>query len=130
MQQDGEPRQAQKAANLLQIFLGPFEQWLGAQIDRRLVRAFVLALQAIVKLRHNCSGLLLRNLGAAAQQSAAPPRWSHTRLARFLWHLPGQAGQLEETGDLGHLGRKRPGEAGEYHPSKAILSSKAAAQTH
>ena len=113
MHQDGGPQQAQQAANLLEIFLGPFEQWLDAQIDRRLVRTFFLALQAIVRFRHSRSGLLLSELGAhVLSPSKAPagtkrlsnllrsPRWSHTLLDHFLWHLAGQAlGQLEETGE-------------------------------
>jgi hypothetical protein len=113
MHRDGGLEQAQKAANLLQTFMGPFEQWLDAQIDRRLVRTFFLALQAIVRFRNSRSGLLLSELGAhVLSPSKAPagtkrlsnllrsPRWSHTLLDRFLWHLAGQAlGQLEGTGE-------------------------------
>ena len=65
MLQEGEGRkQAQQVAGLLEIFLGPLEQWLDEQIDRRLVRTFFLALAAMVRLRHNRSGLLLSELGA------------------------------------------------------------------
>ena len=84
-------------ANQLQIFLGPFERWLDAQIDRRLVRTFFLTLQAIVRFRHNRSGLLLSELGAHVLSPSQAPagtkrlsnllrslRWSHTLLARFL----------------------------------------------
>jgi hypothetical protein len=113
MHQDGGRQQAQKAADLLQIFLGPFEQWLDAQIDRRLVRTFFLTLQAIVRFRHSRSGLLLSELGAHVLSPAqAPagtkrlsnllrsPRWSHTLLDRFLWHRADQAlRQLDETGE-------------------------------
>ena len=105
--------QAQLVAQQLQLFLGPFEQWLDAQIDRRLVRTFFLALQAIVRFRHSRSGLLLSELGAhVLSPSRAPagtkrlsnllrsPRWSHTLLDRFLWHRADQAlVQLEETGE-------------------------------
>ena len=56
--------QGQLIAKRLQIFLGPVELWLDAQIDRRLVRTFFLALQAIVRFRHSRSGLLLSELGA------------------------------------------------------------------
>ena len=50
MVEDGSGRQqAQRVANRLQLFLGPLEQWLDAQIDRRLVRTFFLALLAIVR---------------------------------------------------------------------------------
>ena len=92
-------RQGQEAANLLQSFIGPLEQWLDEQIDRRLVRTFFLALVAIVRLRHSRSGLLLSELGAhilsPAQAPAGTkrlsnllrsPKWSHTLLERFLWH--------------------------------------------
>ncbi len=102
--------QGQLAAKQLQIFLGPFERWLDAQIDRRLVRTFFLALQAIVRFRHNRSGLLLSELGAhVLSPSQAPagtkrlsnllrsPRWSHTLLGRFLWFRADQAlDHLEE----------------------------------
>ena len=113
MHQEDGPEQAQKVVNLLERFLGPFEQWLDAQIDRRLVRTFYLTIQAIVRFRHSRSGLLLSELGAhVLSPSKAPagtkrlsnllrsPRWSHTLLDRFLWHLADQAlGQWEETGE-------------------------------
>ncbi len=91
--------QGQEVANLLQSFIGPLEQWLDRQIDRRLVRTFSLALVAIVRLRHSRSGLLLSELGAhilsPAQAPAGTkrlsnllrsPKWCHTLLERFLWH--------------------------------------------
>ena len=96
--------QGQEVANLLQSFIGPLEQWLDHQIDRRLVRTFFLALMAIVRLRHSRSGLLLSELGAhilsPAQAPAGTkrlsnllrsPKWSHTLLHRFLWHLADQS---------------------------------------
>ena len=52
-------RQGQGVANLLQSFIGPLEQWLDRQIDRRLVRTFLLTPVAIVRLHHSRSGLLL-----------------------------------------------------------------------
>ena len=64
MQHEAGRHQGQLMAQQLQIFLGPFERWLDAQIDRRLVRTFFLALQAIVRFRHSRSGLLLSELGA------------------------------------------------------------------
>ena len=107
-------RQGQEVANLLQSFIGPLEQWLDQQVDRRLVRTFFLALVAIVRLRHSRSGLLLSELGAHVLSPAqAPagtkrlsnllrsPKWSHTLLHRFLWHLADQAlSQLEQQGEL------------------------------
>ncbi len=71
--QDGGPQQAQQAANLLEIFLGPLEQWLDAHIDRRLVRTFFLALQAIVRFRHSRSGLLLSELGSHVLSPSKAP---------------------------------------------------------
>ena len=106
-------QQSQGLAQQLLLFLGPLEQWLDDQIDRRLVRTFFLTLQAIVRFRHSRSGLLLSELGAhVLSPSHAPagtkrlsnllrsPRWSHTLLDRFLWRLADQAlGRLEESGE-------------------------------
>jgi len=106
-------RQGQEAGNLLQSFIGPLEQWLDQQVDRRLVRTFFLALVAIVRLRHSRSGLLLSELGAhILSPSQAPagtkrlsnllrsPKWSHTILERFLWHKAEcELAQLEERGE-------------------------------
>ncbi len=100
-------------AKQLQIFLGPFEGWLDAQIDLRLVRTFFLALQAIVRFRHNRSGLLLSELGAhILSPNQAPagtkrlsnllrsPRWSHTLMAKFLWSRADEAlDRLREGGE-------------------------------
>ena len=83
MHQDGGRQQAQKAADLLQIFLGPFEQWLNAQIDRRLVRTFFLTLQAIVRFRHSRSGLLLSELGAHVLSPTQAPAGTK-RLSNLL----------------------------------------------
>ena len=104
LDQEAGQHQAQLVAKQLQIFLGPFEGWLDAQIDRRLVRTFSLALQAIVRLRHNRSGLLLRELGAhVLSPSQTPagtkrlsnllrsPRWSHALLTKFLGFRADQA---------------------------------------
>ena len=91
--------QGLEVASLLQSFIGPSEQWLDRQIDRRLVRTFFLALVAIVRLRHSRSGLLLSELGAHILSPARAPagtkrlsnllrssKWSHTLLDEFLRH--------------------------------------------
>ena len=105
--------QGQEVANLLQSFIGPLEQWLDRQLDRRLVRTFFLTLAAIVRLRHSRSGLLLSELGAhilsPAQAPAGTkrlsnllrsPKWSHALLETFLRHRAGQAlSQLEKLGE-------------------------------
>ena len=102
--------QGQGVANILHLFIGPLEQLLDQQIDRRLVRTFFLALAAIVRLRHSRSGLLLSELGAhVLSPDQAPagtkrlsnllrsPKWSHTLLERFLWYRADQGlAQLEE----------------------------------
>lgn len=98
MQHDTGRRQAQAVAEQLFTFLGPLEQWLDAQLDKRLVRTFLLALQAIVRFRHSRSGLLLSELGSYVLSPDKAPagtkrlsnllrsrRWSHILLARFLW---------------------------------------------
>ena len=113
LQHEAGRHQAQLVAQQLQIFLGPFERWLDAQIDRRLVRTFFLALQAIVRFRHSRCGLLLSELDAHVLSPSQAPagtkrlsnllhshRWSHTPLDRFLCHRADQTmGQLEETGE-------------------------------
>ena len=112
LQREAGRHQGQLVAQQLQIFLGPFERCVDAQIDRRLVRTFFLALQAIVRFRHSRCGLLLSELGAHVLSPSQAPagtkrlsnllrsrRWSHTLVDRFVWHRADQAlGQLEETG--------------------------------
>ena len=106
-------KQGQEVGNLLHSFIGPLEQWLEQQIDRRLVRTFFLALVAIVRRRNSRSGLLLSELGAhILSPSQAPagtkrlsnllrsPKWSHTLLERFLWHRAEEwLSQLEYAGE-------------------------------
>ena len=89
-------RQSQGVAKQLPVFLGPLEQLLDDQIDRRPVRTYFLTLQAIARFRHSRSELLLSELGAQVlSPSRAPagtkmlsnllrsPRWSHTLFDRF-----------------------------------------------
>ncbi|MFW6195462.1 MAG: hypothetical protein ACOC5M_02960 [Chloroflexota bacterium] len=104
MEHDTGSDQAQAVARRLEAFLGPLGRWLDDRIDRRLARTFFLALQAIVRLRHSRSGLLLSELGGyVLSPDQAPagtkrlsnllrsPRWSHQLLSRFLWLRAGQA---------------------------------------
>ena len=58
LQQGVGREQGREVANKLHLFIGPLEQWLDQQIDRRLVRTFFLALAAIVRLRQRHSGPL------------------------------------------------------------------------
>lgn len=97
-QHDTGRRQAQAVAERLQTFVQPLEQWLDAEIDKRLVRTFFLALEAILRFRHSRSGLLLSELGSYVLTPDKAPagtkrlsnllrcsRWSHTLITRFLW---------------------------------------------
>ena len=87
---------------MLELFIGTLEGWLDDQLDRRMVRTFFLALAAMVRLRHNRSGLLLSEPGGQIlSPDKAPagtkrlsnllqsPKWSHTLLDRFLWRRAG-----------------------------------------
>lgn len=96
-------RQGQEVAGLLHSFIEPLEQWLDRQIDRRLARAFFLALIATVRLRHSRSGLLLNELGAHVLTRDQVPagtrrpsnllrysRRPHTLPEQFLWRRADQ----------------------------------------
>ena len=50
--------QSQELSDQLENFLHLLLQWLDAQIDKRLVRTFLVTLGAIVTLRHTSYGLL------------------------------------------------------------------------
>lgn len=91
-------RQSQELADQLASFVSPLLQWLDAQVDKRLVRTFLLTLQAILMLRHTRYGLLLSELGAYilnADQAPAgtkrlsnllrSPKWTYSLIERFLW---------------------------------------------
>ena len=83
MQHEAGRHQAQLVAQKLQIFLGPFDRWLDARIDRRLVRTFFLDMQAIVRFRHSRSGLLLSELGAHVLSPSKAPAGTK-RLSNLL----------------------------------------------
>jgi len=91
--------QSQDLSNQLESFISPLLQWLYAQIDKCLIRAFLLTLQAILMLRHTKYGLLLSELGAYilnADQAPAgtrrlsnllrSPKWTYSLIERFLWY--------------------------------------------
>ncbi len=99
LQQGAGQQQRQQVADLLGLFIGPLETWLNHRLDRPLVRAFLLTLVALVRMRHNRCGSLLSELGAhiinpdrgptgakGLSNLLRSPRWSHTLLAEFLWH--------------------------------------------
>ena len=56
-------RKSQARATKLENFVRPLLSRLDAQIDKRLVRTFLLTLQAILTFRHSTNGLLLSELG-------------------------------------------------------------------
>jgi Transposase DDE domain len=91
------PGQSQELADQLASFVAPLLQWLDSQVDKRLVRTFLLALQAILMLRHTRYGLLLSELGGyilnGAQAPAGTkrlsnllrsPKWTYSLIERFL----------------------------------------------
>lgn len=82
----------------LHSFIAPLLQQLDEQIDRRLVRSFGTALQAILQLRSRASGLLLSELGAyMLTPDRAPagtkrlsnllrsPKWHYSLIEEYLW---------------------------------------------
>ena len=73
----------------LHSFIAPLLQQLDEQIDRRLVRSFGTALQAILQLRSRASGLLLSELGAYMLTPDRAPAGTK-RLSNLLrspkWH--------------------------------------------
>jgi len=89
--------QSQELADQLASFVSPLLHWLDSQIDKRLVRTFLLTIQAILMLRHTRYGLLLSELGAYilnADQAPAgtkrlsnllrSPKWTYALIERFL----------------------------------------------
>jgi len=90
--------QSQALATRLEEFVAPLLQDLDDQIDKRLVRTFLLTLQAIISFRHSRYGLLLSELGGyIVSPSQAPagtkrlsnllrsPKWNYWIISRFLW---------------------------------------------
>jgi hypothetical protein len=89
---------ARMLAERLQQFLHPLLVELDAGLDKRLVRTFAAAVQAIVQHRSRSSGLLLSELGGVLLSPAHAPagtkrlsnllrsrRWSAEQIAGFLW---------------------------------------------
>lgn len=106
--------QAQVLGEKLLDFLGSLLQDLDAKLDKRLVKTFVLTLQAILSFRHSRYGLLLSELGAyilSPQQAPAGTKrlsnllrsnkWSYRVLSNFLWHKANQ-----QVSDLEKLGQR------------------------
>lgn len=88
-------------------YIEPLLKKLDEQIDKRLVRTFVKALQAIIELRNQSNGLLLSELGGYILSPAQAPagtkrlsnllrstKWGHQLIDWFLWQKAEQ--RLEE----------------------------------
>ena len=91
--------QSQELSGRLESFVHSLLLRLDDQIDKRLVRTFLLTLGAVVTFRHTMYGLLLSELGAYIISPAkAPagtkrlsnllrsPKWNYTLIERFLWN--------------------------------------------
>jgi len=89
---------AQGVSDQLETFVQGLLVELDRQLDKRLVRTFLLALQAILMFRHSSQGLLLSELGGylvGPEQAPAgtkrlsnwlrSPRWTYRLIATFLW---------------------------------------------
>src|SRR2546430_14522831 len=101
----------------LKGFIAPLVSELDVQLDKRLVRTFEKALQAIVMFRHGHQGLLLSELGAYITSPSQAPagtkrlrnllrsaKWGAESIERFLWR-GGQErlAQLQQAGEDGLL---------------------------
>lgn len=91
-------RKAQAINTQLESFARELLVWLDAQIDKRLVRTFIMTVQAMITFRHNLNGLLLSELGGyllpPVQAPAGTkrlsnllhsPKWKALLVERFLW---------------------------------------------
>lgn len=91
-------RNAQLLHNQLAQFVNTLLVELDERLDKRLVRTFLLTLQAIISFRHSQYGLLLSELGGFILSPAQAPagtkrlsnllrsqRWTYRIIARFLW---------------------------------------------
>jgi hypothetical protein len=89
---------AQGISDQLETFVHELLVELDRYLDKRLVRTFLLALQAIIKFRHSGQGLLLSELGGyivGPEQAPAgtkrlsnllrSQRWTYRLIATFLW---------------------------------------------
>lgn len=89
---------SQALATKLENFIRPLLSELDSRIDKRLVRTFLLTLQAILTFRHGRNGLLLSELGGYILSPAQAPagtkrlsnllrcsKWVYTLLEKYLW---------------------------------------------
>jgi hypothetical protein len=98
---------ARQITQAVDDFLSVLVGWLDAYLDKRLVRTFVQAIQAIITFRHRANGLLLTELGAYLDSPEhAPagtkrlsnllrtPRWAASLIEGFLTFLQEERAEL------------------------------------
>ena len=78
----------QLAARLVE-FVHPLLERLDKQVDKRLVRTFLLTLQAIITFRHSQYGLLLSELGAYVLSPGQAPAGTKRVRPGFFFNPPG-----------------------------------------
>lgn len=96
-------QKSQELATRLEHFVAPLLSRLDSQIDKRLVRTFLLTLQAILTFRHSTNGLLLSELGAYILNPQQAPagtkrlsnllrctKWVYTLIDGYLWQAAEQ----------------------------------------
>jgi hypothetical protein len=108
---------SQALAVKLEGFVAPLLGQLDAQIDKRLVRTFLLTLQAILTCRHATNGLLLSELGAYILSPEQAPagtkrlsnllrcgKWFYTLIEGYLWQGAEQKrAELEAEGQTAYV---------------------------
>lgn len=108
---------SQELATRLEKFVRPLLSRLDAQIDKRLVRTFLLTLQAILTFRHATNGLLLSELGAYILSPEQAPagtkrlsnllrcgKWFYTLIEGYLWQGAEQKrAELEAEGQTAYV---------------------------
>ena len=107
-------KEAQELGQALQQFVRPLLEELERQIDRRLVKTFLLTLQAIITFRHTQYGLLLSELGGYILSPDKAPagtkrisnllrssKWTYQLIEQFLWQRANEKiEELEAEGNL------------------------------
>jgi len=94
----GSRQKGQALAQALETFVTPVLVKLDVRLDSRLVRTFLVTLQAMVVLRHSAYGLLLSELGGYITSPVQAPagtkrlsnllhssRWGSWFISKFLW---------------------------------------------
>ncbi|MBZ0306209.1 MAG: transposase [Anaerolineae bacterium] len=101
--------EAQVLGEKLEEFVRELLVMLDKRLDSRLVRTFLLTLQAILKFRHQTQGLVLSELGGYILSPAQAPagtkrlsnllrssRWGQWMIGRFLWQRASQHIEAEQ----------------------------------